>query len=119
MSKFDYTGFHGEYVILAVSKEKHTKEEAIEIAKMELEYPKRKYLFVGHGYVRHRAGVYEDDGPRVGWWLEYEEHKRSCPCWVFHTSDSLDANFHDEYDVIELLDEDNSKTEGGAGNEAD
>lgn len=42
MSKFDYAIFYGGYDSLAVSKEKYTKEEAIEIAKVELEYPKRK-----------------------------------------------------------------------------
>lgn len=33
MSKFDYGIFYGGYYDLAVSKEKYTKEEAIEIAK--------------------------------------------------------------------------------------
>ena len=102
MSKFDYGIFYGGYDVLAVSKEKHTKEKAIEIAREELEYPKRKYLFVGHGYARYRAGVNEDNEPCVGWWLEYKEHKRSCPCWVFHTSDSLDTNYHNEYEVLEM-----------------
>lgn len=115
MSKFDYDIFYGGYDSLAVSKEKHSKEEAIEIAKVELEYPKRRYLFVGHGYTRHRAGVNEDNEPCVGWWLEYEKHKRSCPCWVFHTSDSLDANFHNGYEVIGLLNGDNYKTEDSNG----
>lgn len=33
MSKFDYDSFIGGYDVLAVSKEKYTKEQAIEIAK--------------------------------------------------------------------------------------
>lgn len=37
MSKFDYAVFYGGYDALAVSKEKFTKEQAIEIAKIELE----------------------------------------------------------------------------------
>lgn len=102
MSKFDYGIFYGGYDELAVSKEKYTKEEAIKIARVELEYKKHKYLFVGDGYARHRAGVNEDNEPCVGWWLEYKEHKRSCPCWVFHTSDSIEANFHNGYEVLEL-----------------
>ena len=88
MSKFDYDSFIGGYDIFAVSKEKYTKEQAIEIAKVELEYELKKnpYLWIGDGYVRHRAGVNEDHEPCVGWWLEYTKYKRSCPCWVFHVS---------------------------------
>ena len=87
MSKFDYAGFYGGYApTLAVSKEKYTKDQAIEIAKEELEFISTLpyHIAVGEGYVRHRAGVNEDGEPCVGWWLEYTEHKRSCPCWVFH-----------------------------------
>ena len=39
MSKFDYSIFCGGFDELAVSKEKYTKKEAIEIAKAELELP--------------------------------------------------------------------------------
>lgn len=100
MSKFDYCSFIGGYDSLAVSKEKYSKEEAIEIAKVELKRNTRPYyLCVGDGFVRHRAGVNEDNEPCVGWWLEYEKHKRSCSCWVFHTSDT---NLHllQEYENI-------------------
>ena len=86
MSKFDYDIFLGGYDELAVSKEKYTKEEAIDIAKVELSQRRRPYyLCVGDGFVRHRAGRNECGEPCVGWWMEYEEHKRSCPCWLFHT----------------------------------
>lgn len=102
MSKFDYEIFYGGYDDLAVSKERYTKEKAIEIARMEFEHRKHKYLFCGDGYARHRAGVNEDYEPCVGWWLEYSEHKRSCPCWVFHTSNDLSQNFHGGYEVLEL-----------------
>ena len=86
MSKFDYCGFYGGYDSLAVSKEKHTREEAIEIAKIELEsIDKTPYILaVGNAFVRHRAGINEDGEPQVGWWLEYLPHPRSCPCWSFH-----------------------------------
>ena len=106
MSKFDYDIFYGGYDELAVSKEKHTKEEAIEIAKVELELPSSRkpyYLCVRDGFVRHRAGVNEDGEPFVGWWIEYEEHKRSCPCWIFHTRavELIDAYaFEKEYEHI-------------------
>lgn len=101
MSKFDYDIFHGGFDDLAVSKQKYSKDEAIKIAKQEFEYRKHKYLAVGDGYVRHRAGVNEDNEPCVGWWIEYKEHKRSCPCWVFHTTNSTNEVFKD-YEYIEL-----------------
>lgn len=93
MSKFDYELFYGGYDDLAVSKQRYSKEQAIEIARAELSYHKHKYLAIGSGYARHRAGVNEDGEPCVGWWLEYKEHKRSCPCWIFHTTDTEDEHF--------------------------
>lgn len=105
MSKFDYNHFYGGYDSFAVSKEKFTKEEAIEIAKVEMEtvYLKKPYyLCISDGFVRHRAGINEDNEPCVGWWIEYKEHKRSCPCWVFHLSklDDEETFFGDEYERI-------------------
>ena len=87
---------------MAVSKEKYSKEEAIKIAKMEFEHRKHKYLATGEGFVRHRAGVNEDNELCVGWWLEYKEHKRSCPCWIFHTTNNKDEYFNAGYEYIEL-----------------
>lgn len=101
MSKFDYARFYGSYDELAVNKEKYTKEQAIEIAKVELERNKKPYyIAVGDGYVRHRAGVNEDCEPCVGWWLEYSEHKRSCPCWVCHVGADKNELFSDRYEYI-------------------
>ena len=104
MSKFDYANFYGGYDCLAVSKEKYTREEAIEIAKRELsELPyntKSYYLCICDAFVRHRAGVNEDNERCVGWWLEYNEYKRSCPCWAFHVSHEYDKGFHNEYECI-------------------
>jgi hypothetical protein len=102
MSKFDYTTFYGGYDVLAVSKEKHTREEAIEIAKQELYCSKPCYLAIGDGFARHRAGINEDNEPCVGWWLEYHEHKRSCPCWVFHLTPNKEEKFFKGYEYIEL-----------------
>ncbi len=103
MSKFDYCGFCGGYDQLAVSKEKYTKEQAINIAKVELESVNKPYfLAVGSGYVRHRAGMNEDNEPCVGWWLEYKEHKRSCPCWVFHKTNNKNEKFNEDYEYIEI-----------------
>ena len=91
MSKFDYDVFIGGYDELAVSKEKYTKEQAVELAKIELEsINKPYYIAIGNGFVRHRAGVNEEGKPCVGWWLEDMEHSRSCPCWVFHQAKDLE-----------------------------
>lgn len=88
MSKFTYEVFYGGYDALAVSKERYTKEQAIEIAKEELCHPidEEWTLAIGDYHVRHRAGINEDGEPCVGWWLEYSEHARSCPAWAFHVA---------------------------------
>jgi hypothetical protein len=105
VSKFDYDNFYGDgYDSFAVSKEKYSKEEAIEIAKVEMESVNKPYFIaVGDGFARHRAGVNEDNEPCVGWWLEYTEHKRSCPCWVFHRTKTKDEPFSKQYEYIEIL----------------
>lgn len=103
MSKFEYASFYCGYDEVAVSKEKFSKEEAIEIAKQELESMyKPYYIAVGNGYVRHRAGVNEDYEPCVGLWLEYTEHKRSCPVWVFHRVFNPDETENKDYEYIHI-----------------
>lgn len=105
MSKFDYEPFVGGYDTLAVSKEKYTREQAIEIAKTELEsINKPYYIAVGDGYARHRAGRNEDGECCVGWWLEYCEHTRSCPCWVFHKAKDpeYDSKIFKDYEYIHV-----------------
>ena len=104
MSKFDYMNFWGDCIeTLAVSKEKYTKEQAIEVAKIELEsIGKPYYIAVGNGYVRHRAGVNEDVEPCVCWWLEYEEHSRSCPCWIFHRTTERNEWCKEDYEYIHI-----------------
>jgi len=102
MSKFDYDVFWGGYDRLAVSKEKYSKDEAINLAKFELAVVDGKPydLAIGSAFVRHRAGVNEDYEPCVCWWLEYTEHKRSCPVWVFHRNrQSIDR---DKYEYIQI-----------------
>jgi hypothetical protein len=101
MSKFDYCDFNDGYDTFAVSKEKYTREEAIEIAKVELErYEKPYYLAVGDGYVRHRAGVNEEREPCVGWWLEYSKFKRSCSVYIFHTTKNKNETFNEDYEYL-------------------
>lgn len=88
MSKFDYDIFYGGVDDLGVSKEKYTKEEAIKIAMVELEQHNTNGLFlaISDAFACHRAGVNEDNEPCVGWWLEYQERKRSCPVYAFHVA---------------------------------
>lgn len=87
MSKFDYECFCGDCNrLLAVNKEKYTKEQAIDIAKEELErFDAPYYIVIENMFVRHRAGVDDDGEKHVTWWLEDKEHKRCCPVWCFHT----------------------------------
>ena len=83
MSKFDSGDFEGYF---AVNAEKYTKEEAIEIFEAETDGKigdSKGYFAIENAYARHRAGVTEDNEPRVCWWLEYQKHKRSCPVWEF------------------------------------
>lgn len=60
MSKFEWGVFYGGFDHFAVSKEKYTKEEAIEIYKREMDIPSGETISVGESYVRHRAGVNEE-----------------------------------------------------------
>ena len=84
MSKFDYGSFAGGYDIFAASKERYTKEEAIALFAFEYDLPKGEIVAVGEAWVKHRAGINEDNEPCVGWWMEYEDRGRCCPCYVFH-----------------------------------
>jgi len=102
MSKFDYDVFYGGYDRLAVSKEKYSKDDAISLAKFELAFADGKpyEMAIGSAWVRHRAGMNEDNEPCVGWWLEYRENKRSCPVWVFHRNrQGIDRN---GYEYIQI-----------------
>lgn len=104
LSKFDSMRFYGGYDDIAISKQRHSKEEAIEIAKKDYYHHKRDgYVAIGEGYVRHRYGMTEDNEPMSGWWLEYEEHKRSCPCWVIHWCKDIETNsFAKDYEYIPI-----------------
>lgn len=113
MSKFDYCSFSGGEDDFAVSKEKFTYLEAVEIFKKEACYSdisKYPYIAICDAYVRHRAGVNEDNEPCVGWWLEYEQHKRSCPVWAFHQAKTVEE-WCKGYEYIKR-----TESEGGAVN---
>lgn len=87
MSKFDFYGFTGDYPV-AVSKERYTEQEAIEIAKRELGADD---VSIFNGYVRYGYGVDSDDPcakARNSWWLIIPGicgyvPKRGCPVWAF------------------------------------
>jgi hypothetical protein len=103
MSKFECESFYGGYDDFAVSKEKFTKEEAINLYKEQKEHRKGKGVLIAvcDAYVRHRAGINEDGEPCVGWWLEYKEHKRSCPVWAFHI-EKPNAGLFKNYEYFEF-----------------
>lgn len=104
MSKFDFDIFYNSIDDLAVSKEKYTKEQAIEIAEREFGGINVKYLAVGNAFVRYRYGV-ADGEKHSCWWLEYIEHKRSCPCWVFHLTNNSNEWCNKEYEYRKLREE--------------
>jgi len=83
MSKFDYGTFFGGYDNFAVSKEKYTKEQAIELYCVEHSIPKGTKIAVMDAFVRHRIGWNEDNERCCGWWLEYKEHSRSCEDHIY------------------------------------
>jgi hypothetical protein len=84
MSKFDYAVFSGGDEDFAVNSDKYTKEEAIALACQEVGYTHIEYtLLLDNMFVRHRAGLDEDNKPTVGWWLESFKYKRSCPVYAF------------------------------------
>ena len=104
MSKFEWQGFIGGYDSFAVSKEKFTLSEAIEIAMREMSIPRddKGYLAYGHCFCRYRYGRLEDGETTSGWWLEYTSYPRSCPCWCFHTSSTEDEKFNMGYTYIKI-----------------
>lgn len=90
MSKFDYDAFTGDYP-LAVSRERYTEQEAIEIAKFELGVDE---VEIFTGYVRWRFGVDHDSldlKPRNTWWLTISKGypKGSCPVWAFCAKENI------------------------------
>lgn len=105
VSKFEFESFVGGYDSFAVSKQKFTKEEAIKCAIYQKDWSGREgYIAIGDAFVRHRAGRNEEGEPVVGWWLEYEEHKRSCPVWCFHTTNdpANDGKWAGDYEYIPI-----------------
>ena len=105
MSKFTDAHFGGYEYGYAVSKEKYSKEQAVEMAKIEMGFPYATEPYairISDAYVRWRAGVNDDYEPCVGWWLEYtEKSKRSVPVWYFTLIRNGDVRLP-EYEYIEM-----------------
>ena len=98
MSKFEYARFVGGDESFAVNAEKYTKEEAIALADDEIGWGPGEYsLLITRIFVRHRAGLNEDNEPVVGWWLEDKQHKRSCPVYAFRASENDLSHLNSEY----------------------
>ena len=82
MSSFDFDVFDGDYP-LAVSKERYTFHEALDIAISELG---TQNLAVKEMYVYYGYGADDDisEKPRNNWWLVSEKPKqRGGPVWAF------------------------------------
>ena len=103
MSKFDYATFFCGYDNFAVSKEKYTKEQAIELYCIEHSIPKDTKIAITNAFVRHRVGWNEDNERCCGWWLEYKEHSRSCPVYAFHeVLNEMPRQLESEYEWIDV-----------------
>lgn len=103
MSKFDYGTFCGGYDDFAVSKEKYTKEQAIELYCIEHGISKDTKIAITNAFVRHRVGWDEDNERCCGWWLEYKEHSRSCPVYAFHeVLEKIPRKLESEYEWIDV-----------------
>ena len=101
MSKFDYGTFVGGYDEFAVSKEKYTKEQAIQLYCFEHNITQDTKIAVMNAFVRHRVGWNEDNERCCGWWLEYREHPRSCPVYAFHeVLEGMPRSLESEYEHI-------------------
>ena len=88
-------------IFFAVSKEKYTKQEAIELFKNEFNIKIGDMIEITSAWVKHRAGVNENNEPIVGWWIEYEDNKRNCPAWVMHVVHKNNALYHNcDYELI-------------------
>ena len=82
MSKFDYAAFcDDDGMYIGVSKERHSIDQARDIACSELGEP--VCLLEGDYRARFRTGRTLEGEPTVGWFLDYGDLKRSCPVWVF------------------------------------
>lgn len=83
MSKFNYEVFYDEegQCSIGISKQNYIKEQAIEIAKRELD-TEEIVEYEENMYVRYGLGILDGE-KRQGYWLEYRKTKVSSPVWAF------------------------------------
>lgn len=84
-SKFDYEVFYGDGgTWIAFSKQRYTKEQAIELWEMETELTFDNNCHVVYEkFTRYRFGINQDDEPISGWFLEQEDYgNKSVPVWA-------------------------------------
>ena len=106
MSKFDFSNFYGDCVdFFAASTERYTKEEATRVFAREMMLDAGTKVAVGKAWVRYRIG-YQDGEKINGWWLEYEQHQRSCPVWCFHTHRGENDIWEEDYELYILTEDD-------------
>lgn len=109
MSKFDFDIFSGGFDNFAVSMQRYTKEEAIELFRYELNLQNKNLTIAitGKAWVRHRAGRDEDNERCVCWWLEYKDNGRNCPVWAMHIArknevEAYPKHITNNYEYIEV-----------------
>ena len=107
-SKFDHEYFYDDdddFNELGISKQKYTKEEAIEVAKNYFGASKKSfYLAIGNNFARYRVGRDSFGNCISGWFLEGYECNRSCPVYTVHvvTMECIEffKEHHKEYEYI-------------------
>ena len=111
MSKFDYDVFIGDKQYLGVSKEKYTREQAINVAIKEEFINKENCIYLANGYVRFGYGTDEDGEHRSTWWLEFNKPKKGCKVWCFCMNIyNYEEEFYEKIEIDNLLGEKNERS---------
>jgi hypothetical protein len=84
ISKFDYSSFNGGFDDFAVSRQKFSIGEALQLFVDESVINEGDVIGVTYAYATHRAGMTDDNEPCVGWWLGYTYTKRGRPVYAMH-----------------------------------
>lgn len=99
MSKFDYNVFFGDKTYLCISKERYTKEQAIEVAIEEEFINEENSTYLSTGYVRFGYGTDDEGEHRATWWLQFNKPKKGCEVWCFC---SHIYSYDKDYEKIEV-----------------
>jgi len=105
VSKFDFDTFYSEDGnLLGVSKQRHSFNEAVEIARHEMGWQDYK-LMVADKWACHRTGQTLEGDPTVGWFADDADNGRSCPIWLFWTICGDEIGICDRLEGFMSLDE--------------